>query len=196
MGERSTAIQASDGKAADGNAPPDRPAEELRIGVDSGRAPAGDPDGKSAGGDGRDDGQSETRSSVFAEYGQPDWPMGAYIGLVGTYVTAVTSFIVLAQKSGVQLPERISPADVLLLAIATQKFSRLLTKEWVLAPLRAPFTEYEGPGGPAEVREKPRGTGLQLALGELLTCPWCASQWTATVFTCGLLVRPRLVRLL
>lgn len=35
----------------------------------------------------------------------------------------------------------------------------LITKDWVTAPLRAAFTEYQGSSGAGEVTEKPRGKG-------------------------------------
>jgi hypothetical protein len=31
-------------------------------------------------------------------------------------------------------------------------------------------------------------------VGELLTCPFCLSQWTATTFVAGLVVAPRFTR--
>jgi Protein of unknown function (DUF1360) len=38
-----------------------------------------------------------------------------------------------------------------LFGVATHKLSRLLAKDKVTAPLRAPFAEFEDEGGPAEV---------------------------------------------
>jgi hypothetical protein len=64
----------------------------------------------------------------------------------------------------------------------------------VTSPLRAPFTRYEGPGGPAEVNEAVRGHGARHAMGELVTCPFCVGQWVATGFAFGLLLAPRVTR--
>src|SRR5690606_41186876 len=58
---------------------------------------------------------------------------------------------------------------------STHKLSRLLAKDPVTSPIRAPFTRYKGVSGPAELREEPRNT-----VGELLSCPFCIAQWTAT----------------
>src|SRR5206468_10705708 len=92
------------------------------------------------------------------------------------------------------LPERPSFSDLALTAIATAKVARLVSRDSVTSPLRAPFTRFESEGGPAEVNEDVRGHGTQHALGELLTCPFCVSQWVATGFAFGLVLSPRVTR--
>ena len=76
-----------------------------------------------------------------------------------------------AAKRSRRLPERIETRDVLLLGTASHKLSRLVAKDKVTAFLRAPFTEYQGRGGPAEVEERARGEGARRAIGELLDLP-------------------------
>jgi hypothetical protein len=78
--------------------------------------------------------------------------------------------------------------------VATHKVSRVIAKDRVTAPLRAPFTEFQEEGGPGEVEEKPRGSGLRRAIGELLVCPFCLGQWVATAALAGFAVAPRLTR--
>ena len=68
---------------------------------------------------------------------------------------------------------RASPAGLLLLGLATQHLTRLIAKDTVTAPLRAPFTRFERPAGEGEVSERVIGTGLRHVLGELLSCPFC-----------------------
>ena len=71
-----------------------------------------------------------------------------------------------------------------------------MTKKKITAPIRAPFTEYQGKGdAPAEVDERPRGRGLQAAVGELLTCPYCLGLWMASAMVAGLVTAPRETRL-
>ena len=93
-----------------------------------------------------------------------------------------------------RIPDRPRASDVALTGVATYKISRLLAKDRVTSVLRAPFTRYEGDAGPSEVSEKPRGRGLQLALGELLVCPYCMGQWVAGALALGQLAAPRTTR--
>jgi Protein of unknown function (DUF1360) len=44
------------------------------------------------------------------------------------------------------------------------------------------------------VEEEACGHGLRCAVGELLICPYCLSQWVATGLTLGMLAAPRLTR--
>ncbi|SES35526.1 Protein of unknown function [Lentzea xinjiangensis] len=119
------------------------------------------------------------------------------------YLVAITSYAVLAgaaavagRLTGVRLPDRFSLADTALVGVATHKASRLLTKEAVTSPLRAPFTRYEEPAGHAELKESPRkDTPAHHAIGELLTCPFCAGVWIASGLTAGLVFAPRVTRL-
>jgi hypothetical protein len=60
--------------------------------------------------------------------------------------------------------------------------------------VRAPFTELEGKGAPAELEEKARGRGLRRAVGELLICPYCLGLWASGGFHAGLLFAPRTTR--
>lgn len=80
------------------------------------------------------------------------------------------------------------------LYVATHKLTRILTKDWVTAPPRAPFVRYEGSAGGGEVREKVRGTGLRKAVGDLLTCPWCTGPWVAGALVAALVTRPQSTR--
>ena len=80
--------------------------------------------------------------------------------------------------------------------MASHKLSRLIAKDKVTSPLRAPFTELEGKGGPAELEETSRGEGARKAIGELLVCPYCLGLWVAAAFSIGLVFTPRLTRLL
>jgi hypothetical protein len=83
-----------------------------------------------------------------------------------------------------------------LIGAASHKLSRLVTKDKITAFARAPFTRYEEPGGPGEVEERPRGSGLRRALGELLVCPYCLGLWASAGFHAGLLWAPRTTRLI
>jgi uncharacterized protein DUF1360 len=104
--------------------------------------------------------------------------------------------MLLARRGGRELPERIGGGDLALIGVASHKLSRLISKDKVTSPLRAPFTELEGSGGPSEFEESSRGSGARKAIGELLICPYCLGLWVVAAFSLGLLFAPRLTRFL
>lgn len=117
-------------------------------------------------------------------------PIGTYAIVLGAYATVVAGLVGIGRRRGHRLPQRLEWGDVALMALATHKLSRLTSKSPVASPLRAPFTQFEGAGGPNELNEKPRGSGLRHGVGELLTCPFCMSQWIATGFAFGMVTAP------
>src|SRR3954464_1519598 len=121
-------------------------------------------------------------------------PLGGYAALTATYAAATGAFAAWAQRSGREVPERIAPGDLALLATATHKLSRLIAKDRVMSAVRAPFTTFEGDAGPGEVSEAARGRGLRRAVGELVVCPYCLGLWLATFFAAGFAVAPRPTR--
>jgi len=121
-------------------------------------------------------------------------PLGGYALLTLVFNAAVATFALARSRSSRPLPERIPLSDMTLLSLGTFKLSRLISKDKVTSFLRAPFTRYEGPAGPSEVSERPRGQGVQQAVGELLVCPYCIGQWVGTGFLAAYLWRPRAVR--
>ncbi|HET9139478.1 DUF1360 domain-containing protein [Actinophytocola sp.] len=122
-------------------------------------------------------------------------PVRGYAVVLGSYAGLVSTLALVARSSGVRLPERVELADVALMGVATHKASRLLTKDAVTSPLRAPVARFEEETGLGEVNESPRGHGVRHAAGELATCPFCLAIWVATGLTAGLVFAPRLTRL-
>jgi Protein of unknown function (DUF1360) len=122
-------------------------------------------------------------------------PLGGYAILILAFQVLVGAIAAAWLRSRRRLPERIPARDVALLSVGTFKLSRLIAKDKVTSAVRAPFTRYEGDGGPSEVSEAPRdGGGLREAIGQLLTCPYCVGQWIATILLAAYLWRPRLIR--
>jgi len=119
-----------------------------------------------------------------------------YAALVALFNGALATVLLARKCSREPLPERIEPKDLMLFALSTQKLSRVITKDKVTAPLRAPFTEIEGKGGAGELEERPRGKGLRRVMGELLTCPFCLGTWIASGFIYGFIFTPRITRTL
>ncbi len=122
-------------------------------------------------------------------------PLRGYAALALVYDAGLLALCVAAARHEDSLPRRLPAADLVLLSAATQKLSRTIAKDKVTSFLRAPFTRYGGSAGPSEVSEEPRGTGLRLAVGELLGCPFCLGQWVATGLVAGYLWRPRTTRM-
>lgn len=136
-------------------------------------------------------------SSLVSGYASKDEerPLGGYVVLTGAFQALVAAGAIAFRRSGRRLPERYTLSDLLLVGAATHKLSRLVGKDKVTSFLRAPFTEYQDSGGPGEIEEKPRGTGLRYAVGELLVCPYCLGMWVAAAFAGGLVTAPRPTRL-
>jgi hypothetical protein len=139
---------------------------------------------------------AETAAEVKRSYAHgEDKPLGSHLVLVVIYNVLAGAFFAARARSGKGFPERIGAGDLVLAGVATHKISRLIAKDRVTAPLRAPFTEFQGEGGPGEVEEKPRQVGgMRQAVGELLVCPFCLAQWIATAALAGIAVVPRATR--
>lgn len=132
---------------------------------------------------------------THAEYADGERPLNAFVGLMGAYGGLVGVLGTIVLKRGAWPPPKLSAGDLALYGVATHKLARLLAKDPVTSPLRAPFVRFQGQSGEAELAEEVRGTGLQKAIGELVTCPFCLGQWVATGFTFGHVVAPRLTRI-
>jgi hypothetical protein len=135
---------------------------------------------------------------AFSGYAEPQErpPFASYAAFSAILNAGLAGSLLAAKRSGRELPERIGPGDVLLIGTASHKVSRLIAKDKVTSFLRAPFTEFQEQGGPAEFEEKPRGRGLRRAVGELIACPYCLGLWASTGFHVGLVFAPRTTRLL
>jgi Protein of unknown function (DUF1360) len=134
----------------------------------------------------------------YAGYAPPEKrpSFGSYALTAAVFNAAFAGSLAAARRAGRELPEQIGPGDVVLIGTASHKVSRLITKDKITAFLRAPFTEYEGKGGPKELEERARGTGLRRTIGELLVCPYCVGLWASAGFHAGLIWAPRTTRLL
>jgi hypothetical protein len=125
-----------------------------------------------------------------------DRPLGGYLAALGVYAAGVGGLTLSARALGFTAPERVTPFDLVLVGLATHKTSRIVSKDAVTSPLRAPFTVYDEPSGDTELSEHPRkNSSAQHAVGELVTCPFCLAQWIATGFAAGLVFAPRFTRL-
>ncbi|MEU2060568.1 DUF1360 domain-containing protein [Streptomyces sp. NPDC013455] len=123
-----------------------------------------------------------------------DRPLGGYLAAMAGFGAYAALWTTAVRRSGRPLPERPEPWDVALTSLATFRLSRLLSKASVTSPLRAPFTRYVGPQGPAELHEEAQPEAGKETVGELVTCPFCMSVWVASTLTGGQLLWPRATR--
>lgn len=107
---------------------------------------------------------------LWGGYASEPRPLKSYSTLLAIFNGLFAGMLLLARRRSRAIPERITPADLLSFGGATYRLGRLIAKDTVTSPLRAPFTEFQGAGdAPGEVSETPRGTGFRHAIGELVT---------------------------
>ncbi|WP_433473471.1 DUF1360 domain-containing protein [Spirillospora sp. CA-142024] len=137
----------------------------------------------------------DTARRQAQEYaGEEDRPLGSYLGTLGVYALTTATMALLGRRLR-DRPPAIGLADLALMTVTTHKASRVIAKDPVTSPLRAPFTRYSGTAGPSELSEEVRGKGVRHAVGELITCPFCTAQWVATAYAAGLVFAPQATRL-
>lgn len=129
------------------------------------------------------------------EYGQgkDDRPLRGYLILMGVYGTVAGGLALTLRRR--RIVPQLGLGDFALIALATHKLSRVITKDSITSPLRAPFVRYLEPAGAGEVNEQVRVGGAAHAVGELLMCPLCLDVWVATGFVGGYALAPRATRL-
>ncbi|HEX2108465.1 MAG TPA: DUF1360 domain-containing protein [Rubrobacteraceae bacterium] len=140
--------------------------------------------------------QDKVQKEVFEGYGGEEQRLYSYSTLMGLFNLIFAVFLLLVKGTGRALPERVDAKDLVLLGVATHKLSLIGAQDAVTSPLRAPFTELQEKESPKSLDEKPRGKGLRRSVGELLTCQFCLGMWVASFFTYGLVLAPRVTRLI
>ena len=128
--------------------------------------------------------------------GGEQMPLPGYAVLLGAYGAGFAGLALGLSRKGKHAPSRFAPAALVLGGIATHKLTRIATRDWVTAPLRAPFTEFKQAKSGGEVTEKSRGGPFRRAVGDLLTCAYCSGPWIAGAIIAGFVAAPRATRLL
>lgn len=124
---------------------------------------------------------------------EPD-RIASFAAVLGVFATGVSATALYGRVTGKKLPERVPPLDVVLGAVATFKCTRMIAKDAVTTPLRAPFTQFEENIGAGEVMESPKPGHPQHTIGDLLSCPFCLAPWVSTSYVATLALAPRLAR--
>jgi hypothetical protein len=135
-------------------------------------------------------------TDVFAGYGAKDQELASYAKLAALFNLIFVAFLLVVRRTGRTLPERVETKDIVLLGVAAHKLSYVVSNDAVTSVIRAPFTERQDKQSPKSVDEKPRGSGLRRSIGELLTCQFCLGMWLSSFFTYGLILAPRVTRLI
>ena len=122
----------------------------------------------------------------------PQPPYRAYAAIMSTYAGGLALAGVLARKLDTE-PREHTMLDLLVLALATFKGARTVTRDEVTSFLREPFVEGEAHEG----GEDPVETGdLRQAIGELVTCSRCIGTWVAAGLGAAQMLAPRSGRIL
>jgi len=132
---------------------------------------------------------------LWSGYSKDEKLLKEYMILIGALNSLIAVTIAATAKSERGLPGKLGTLDFIVLALAAHKLARLITMDKVTSPLRAPFTRYEGAVGAGEVEEVERGEGLRRAIGDLATCPYCATPWAATALVLGHAISPKATRM-
>jgi hypothetical protein len=129
-------------------------------------------------------------------YGGKGIPLGTYAGFTAVFNLLLANLLwrTARERYPHEPPETMELRTFLPFALTTHKLSRIITKDAVTSPFRAPFTRYQEELGYGEVKERARGTGLRMGVGELLTCNYCADPWVGLGLLYGLKYLPRPTR--
>lgn len=120
--------------------------------------------------------------------------LAGYLGTLTAFGTSVLAVALTGRARGKRLPDRYRASDLVLGAVATHKFTRVIAKDAVTTPIRAPFTDFDKPLGSGEVQDRPKDGHRMHTVGELVTCPFCLAPWTATAYVAALTLAPRAAR--
>jgi hypothetical protein len=118
-------------------------------------------------------------------------PHGAYAVILGTFAGGLAGAGALAKRLDRE-PQCQTALDFAILAAASFKAARTVSRDKVASVVRDPFVEGEAYDGD----EQPAGDGMRRALGELVTCTRCVGTWTAAGLATTQIVAPRFGRLL
>jgi hypothetical protein len=118
-------------------------------------------------------------------------PLGSYTAAMAAYTVAAGTVVVGARTLG-RRPPHLAATDLVALALATNRLTRIVAREPIASPLRAPFTRFTGgTTGPGQLAEEVRGEGPKAVIGELITCPFCLAQWVGSALGATVLFAPR-----
>ncbi len=105
-----------------------------------------------------------------------------YLTLMGVFAGLFAAITGKGGPNGRKL--QLGPMDLVLLGLSTYRAGRVIAYDQVTEPLRAPLAKSSEEG------TTPKGSGVQAALGELVSCSTCIGTWIAAGLVYGLRVAP------
>jgi uncharacterized protein DUF1360 len=123
----------------------------------------------------------------------PSTTYPGYAVLTGAFLAGSGAALIGLSRKG-RLPARFSVGDITLLGVATYQLSRTISRDRVTTFLREPFAEQGDSAGRGEVESEAQGEGLRRAIGELVICPFCMTQWVGAALLVSLCAAPRTTR--
>ena len=119
-------------------------------------------------------------------------PYEAYAAIMATFAGGLAAAGALSRLLG-RDPQCQNALDLTVLAAASFKAARTLTRDGVSSFIREPFVRGHAHKGD----EEPIATGdLRQAIGELVTCSRCVGTWAAAALATTQVLAPRFGRLL
>ena len=120
-------------------------------------------------------------------------PYAAYAGIMGVFAAGLGVAGVVSRALD-RDPACHTPLDFGVLALASFKAARTISRDEVTSFIREPFVEGEAHEGEGE---EPLETGdLRQAIGELVTCSRCIGTWAAAGLATTTILAPRFGRML
>ncbi len=105
-----------------------------------------------------------------------------YLTLMGIFAGLFAAISGQGGRNGRKLELR--PMDLVLLGLSAYRASRVIAFDQVTEPLRAPLAKTTDEG------VQPKGSGVQAALGKLVSCSTCIGTWIAAGLVYGLRIAP------
>ncbi len=138
--------------------------------------------------------RSSPKKSSVSKYAKASHePLAGHLVLMAAFGFGAGCLALLCKRR-LPIDHRVDWSDLLLLGIATHKVARIISKDRITAPLRAPFVRYERSSGSGEVEEAAHGEGVRKSVGQLLTCPYCLAPWVAGGMSALYILSRRLAR--
>ena len=119
-------------------------------------------------------------------------PYEAYAAIMATFAGGLAAAGALSRLLG-RDPQCQNALDLTVLAAASFKTARTLTRDGVSSFIREPFVRGQAHTGEGE---EPVEGGMEQAIGELVTCSRCAGTWVAAGLAATQILAPRFGRLL